>query len=128
MRPLVLDNETRKHIGEVLTFAKENHYRPGLSENVPGDDARHVVAIFKGYWAVFSFTEGPDGGLYRHLTVSVDGPNYPSPLAAFTIAEAFGFTGWTLEMGEKLPGDWMGDVNKEDHCVTIIQPVRKSEI
>jgi hypothetical protein len=126
MRPLVLDTELKKRILEVVQFARGNIYRPGFSENAPGDDARHVVAIFKGYWAVFSFTEDPHDppDLYRHLTISVDGPNYPSPLAAFMIAEAFGFTGWKMEMGEKMPADWMGNVNKEEHCVILLQPVR----
>jgi hypothetical protein len=120
MRPLLLDNEAKAKIAEVVKFAEGNHYRPGLSETIPGDDARHVVEIFHGFRAVFSFTEGPDE-LYRHLTISVAGEKYPNPIAAFMIADAFGFTGWKIEMGEQPPSDWMGDVNYEDHCVTLLQ-------
>jgi hypothetical protein len=123
MRPLIIDKEAERRIAEVVKFARGNVYRPGLSENAPGDDARHVVEIFKGFRAVFSFTEGPDW-VYRHLTVSVDSPSYPNPIATFTIADAFGFTGWKLEMGEQPASDWMGDVNRKDHCVTLLQPVK----
>ena len=122
MRPLLLDNEAKGRIAEVVKFAGSNVYRPGLSETIPGDDARHVVEIFMGYRAVFSLTEGPDA-LYRHLTLSVVGEHYPNPIAAFTIADAFGFTGWKIEMGEQPPSDWMGDVNAEDHCVTLLQRI-----
>ena len=123
MRPLMLDNETKKRIAEVVAFARGNLYRPGLSETIPGDDARHVVRISFGFRAVFSFTEGPDG-LYRHLTISVDDEaKYPNPIADFMIADAFGFTGWKIEMGEKPPPGWMGTADEEDHCITLLQQV-----
>jgi hypothetical protein len=125
MRPLMLDNEAKKRIAEVVKFAKSDIYRPGLSETIPGDDARHVVEIFNGFRAVFSFTEDPEGGLYRHLTISVDGPTYPNPIAAFLIADAFGFTDWKIGMGERMPPDWMGDANQEDRCITLLQRVKK---
>jgi hypothetical protein len=121
----MIDDEAKKRVAEVLEFARGNLYRPGKSENVPGDDSRHVVYFFLGFRAVFSFTEGPDG-LYRHLTVSVDNGKYPSPLAAFMIADAFGFTGWKLEMGENPPPGWMGNVDEEDSCVTLFQRVSPS--
>ena len=123
MRPLVIDNEVKERIAQLLKFAKGNIYRPGLSENPPGDDARHVLNIFKGFRAVFSFTEDPEGGLYRHLSISINGPTYPNPIAAFMIADAFGFTGWKLEMGERPPEDWMGNADQEDHCITLFQKV-----
>jgi hypothetical protein len=125
MRPLMLDNEAKKRIAEVVKFAGEDIYRPGLSETIPGDDARHVVSIFMGFRAVFSLTEGPDG-LYRHLSLSVDDEGkYPHPLATFLIADAFGFTGWKLEMGDRPPPGWMGDANEEDHCITLLQRVKE---
>jgi hypothetical protein len=120
MRPLFIDKETKGRITEVVKFAQGNLYRPGLSETMPGDDARHIVYIFRGYRAVFSFTEGPDG-LYRHLTVSVDGSGYPNPIAAFTLASEFGFTGWKMEHGGTMPGDWMGGRDEEEHCITLLQ-------
>jgi hypothetical protein len=120
---MVIDNEAKKRIAEVLKFAPENIYRPGLSETIPGDDPRHIVRIFKGFRCVYSLTEGPAGNLYRHLTISIDGKDYPNPIAAFMIASEFGFTGWKIEMGDQPAADWMGDANEEEHCITLLQKV-----
>ena len=120
----MLDNAVKKRIAEVVKFAEGNLYRPGLSENPPGDDARHVVHIPLGFRAAFSFTEDPEGDLYRHLSISVeDEAKYPNPIAAFMIADAFGFTGWKIEMGDQPPPGWMGNADEEDHCITLLQRV-----
>ena len=125
MRPLVIDDTARARVAEVEAFAFANWYRPGQSENAPGDDSRHVVEL-NTYRCVFSYTLAPDGELFRHLSISVPSKAYPNPFAVFTIAELFGFTGWdgkTLEA----PDDWMIDLNKEEHCVVAAQRVPDHE-
>ena len=120
MRPLLIDESSKARVRELRAFAQGNVYRPGQSETIPGDDARHVVKFFQGYRCVFSYTEH-GGKMYRHLSVSVDGEQFAHPIAAFTLATEFGFTGWEPAMGEQLPPVWMARINKEEHCVVLIQ-------
>ena len=120
-RPLIIDEEVRASVGEIVAFAKRNIYHPGKSETIPGDDPRHTVNLLS-YRCVFSFTVDPEGNLLRHLSVSVPGKAYPHPYAFFTIAELFGFTGWDGK-SVKPPEDWQVGPHKEDRCIVAVQPV-----
>ena len=125
MRPLVIDETARARVHEVETFAFANWYRPGQSENPPGDDSRHVVEL-NTYRCVFSYTLAPDDELWRHLSISVPSKNFPHPFAVFTIAELFGFTGWDGKTIEA-PEDWMVATHKVEHCVVAAQKVPDAE-
>lgn len=118
MRALVIDDAVQARVREILEHSAGNWYRPGKSENPPGEDPRHVVML-NTYRCVFSYTDIHDC-LWRHLSVSVPSKNYPNPFAIYTIAELFGFTGWD-GTSEKPPADWLMDVNKIEHCVVVAQ-------
>ena len=61
-----------------------------------------------------------DGTLWRHFSISVPGEKYPSPVAAFTVAELFGFTGWNGK-SEKPSENWIIKVSEEEHCIIIAE-------
>lgn len=121
MRALVINDETRTKVAEVVEFAAKNWYRPGRSETIPGDDPRHVVML-NTFRCVFSYTVSPSEEVWRHLSVSVPSKKLPNPFAFYTIAELFGFTGWN---GRSVvpPSSWTVGVNKEDHCIVAVQRV-----
>jgi hypothetical protein len=121
VRALLIDERVKARVARLVAFAEGNHYHVGKSEMIPGDDPRHVLDI-GSYQCVFSFTVGPDGSLWRHLSISVPGPKYPNPIAFNVIAELFGFTGWD-GTSEQPPQDWMFDVNIQDHCLVGAQAV-----
>src|ERR1700745_1054225 len=107
LRALVIDEEARKTVRRVVEFAEaEAHwYEPYQGDfSAPGDDSRHV-AMLGTYRCVFSITLAPDGQLYRHLSVSVPGEDFPNPYALYTIAELFGFTGW--DQSNDPPQSWI---------------------
>ena len=122
LRPLVIDEEVKALVGEVVSFAEGNHYYPGKSEIIPGDDPRHTVQLLS-YRCVFSVTHFPSEPLpMRHLSVSIPGTRYPHPLVFCAIAELFGFTGWDGK-SERPPAEWLVVIQKEDHCITAVQAV-----
>jgi len=123
MRALVINKEVEAGAKRVIDFARGNVYHPHQSENIPGHDPRFVLQVPNGYRCVFSFTQAPDGSLWRHLTVSVDGKGYPHPAAAFMLASVFGFTGYDVARpGKPPPQDWIFSANEGEHCVVVAQP------
>lgn len=121
LRPLIIDDGARAMAKRVLTHAEAHHYRPGPGSIVPGDDSRFVANIGT-YRAVFSFTHA-DGLVYRHLSVSVPSDKFPNPIAAFVVADLFGLTGYTPDMADRPPEDWLIDVNGDQHCIIIAQAI-----
>ena len=119
MRPLLIDDEARSKVNAVIAYAMEHPYTPYVSP-IPGDDPG-FVAYLNTYRCVFTFTRA-QGMVYRHLTISVPAKDkYPNPIAAFMIAELFGFTGYN-EKEPDIPGpNWMCDIKREDNCVIIAQ-------
>jgi hypothetical protein len=117
MRALIIDEEARAKVAAVEAFADCNWYRPGMSETVPGDDPRHTITLGT-YRCVFSYTLMPNGGLFRHLSVSVPSEKFPHQ-----IADLFGFTGWDGHSSEP-PASWMLGVNQEDHCIVLAQEIK----
>jgi hypothetical protein len=129
MSVLVIDDAAIRKVREVLEYAEAHPYRPG--DKTPGDAVGHV-AFLNRYRVVFTFTH-VEGIVFRHITISMpERGKFPHPIAAFTIAVVFGFTGWSTEMGEQAPKDWRIGINELDNCITIVQPMRsdvaKSEI
>lgn len=112
---------------------RENWYRLGITQALPGDDAFHVVwsgttkAVFT--WTVVGRSwdprHPPAGSILRHLTVSVRGENrYPYPDVCYTFAHHFGFTGSTVEESGlcRVPGPtWVMGQDAHDQCVVIQQ-------
>jgi hypothetical protein len=126
IRPFIIDDETRARVAEVVKFAENNWYRPGQSENPPGDDPRHTILFPFGYRCVFSITVVRDL-LFRHLSVSVPSKDYPNPIIFYAIAELFGFTGWSVDKGGDPPKDWMLDINRDEHCIVCAQKLRVNQ-
>ncbi len=131
MRALIIGPEEREAAAKVVAYAMEpeHWYHPSLSEvsPVPGDNPAFRVQIPHGYRCVFTVT-AHDSRRWRHLTVSVDGPLYPSPEAVVEIAGLFGFTGPADE--EPLPhlsemvrahGWQFGMGHPGEHCIAVMQ-------
>src|SRR5215831_17200761 len=115
MRALIIDDVAKAKVARVLAYAERHHYRPGPGIPPPGDDGR-FVALLNAFRCVFTFTHAGDM-IWRHLSISVPGKNYPNPAAALMIAELFGFTGWDGKTIDRFPKDWIIDVNKDERCV-----------
>jgi hypothetical protein len=123
LRALTINDAARAEVARVVANAKSHPYRPDC-ETPPGDDKRFVAKL-DTYRAVFSFTHA-DGLVYRHLSISVPGKDYPNPLAVFTIADLFGFTGWG---GQSYPAHgWMINVNENEHCIVLAQPMEEEAV
>lgn len=128
-RPLILGPEERASIERCIAFASfpENYFRPLSGDRVPPGDKESYIRTFglpgKTYRCVFSFTEASDKNIYRHLSISVPemagNPRLaPHPLACWTLARAYGFTGWDGSSQDP-PGSWAIDL--PGFCVAIVQ-------
>jgi hypothetical protein len=116
----VVEVANRQELAAEINRNRERIFPP--VESVPGADAHYVVEL-NTFRCVFSFTQiGPPGTLYRHLSVSIPGEKYPGPLAFYTIAELFGFTGWDGE-SEEPAKDWLLDLNRDEHCLVLAQKI-----
>jgi hypothetical protein len=128
MEVLNIDDEVRKRVNAVVEYAMSHWYRPA-SGVVPGDIPAHVCQL-NDYRCVFSFTvpELPEGGLYRHLTISVPQEKaYPSVEATAVIAGLFGFTGWEKGVKAQVEAwEWMAAPHLMEHCVVIVQRIDQS--
>jgi hypothetical protein len=120
MNLLYLDEISRIKISRVREYAEENHYY-ALVDDVPGNNENYVCFLGRNR-CVFTFTH-LNGRVCRHLTISVPSDKYPNPAAAFMIATEFGFTGWDSKSIDKLPKGWAGNVNKNEHCLVLIQDI-----
>jgi hypothetical protein len=117
IRPLMIDAVARAKIAHLIEHARENHYHPGI-DPIPGDDPKFVIHL-NTYRVVFTFSVDR-GALWRHLSISVpEKDKYPNPIAAFTIAKEFGFSGWVEGRGP--PDGWFLKVEKEPPYIVIVQ-------
>lgn len=120
MRPLLIDDAAKAKAASVVAYAKDHPYSPG--QPTPGDNP-HFVAKLDTYRAVFTFTKS-DGGLWRHLSVSVpSATKYPNVAAVFSIAALFGFTGWDERTINQAPTGWHIDISHRDHCIVVVQAI-----
>jgi hypothetical protein len=119
MRALLIDDIAKAKVAKVVSYAMDHPYTPFISP-IPGENPNHVADL-NTYRCVFTFTRA-EGRLYRHLTISVPKQQkYPNPIAAFMIAELFGFTGYN-EKEPSRPGlNWIIDINNEENCVMLAQ-------
>ena len=123
MRALLIDDKAKAEVARVVSYAMDHPYRPGAGSPVPGDDPGHVVYL-QTYRCVFTFTIIA-GRKLRHLTISIPPKEkFPHPIAAFMIADLFGFTGYDDKNKPGAPGpDWHCDVKKNENCVMITQEI-----
>jgi len=124
--------EVKEAVARVVEYAThEDHwYRPERGDAPPGDKTEHEV-IIGNTRSVFSWTEHPEQGVYRHLSVSVAGGKWPHPIVVWTLAHMFGFTGAeeladTGVVRDRAEG-WGVDVNDEEQCIVVIERVRTEE-
>ncbi len=126
LRPLVISPQERKAVNELVAFAskKENWYDPSKHNWSPGDREEYRI-ILTTYRTVFTFTKMPNKPVFRHLSISVPSGKLPHELAAYTIAEMFGFTGGKEERGIIVaPGkDWQIAIDERYPCITMAQSV-----
>lgn len=137
-RPLILGPAERASIQEVVTFAArpENHWRPLAGQATPpGGKEKHRREFGlpgRAYRCVYSITEASNGQLFRHLSIAIPEMQAklamsglekksvaPNPIACWTLATAYGFTGWD-GVSPHPPLGWAVDL--PGFCVAIIQP------
>lgn len=129
------DESVRAEVARVRAFAESSGhwYRPGSGAPAPGHDDSHVVMAGTNR-AVFSWTVVPEGtrghqtGLVlRHLSVSVEGEGrYPLPLAVWTLAHHFGFTGASPDstcLVWQQPSHWVFAPDEKEQCITVQEPI-----
>jgi len=125
MRALVIDDAAKARVKEVLDFAmkKENWWT--LGEGTPPGDREGFVTELDTFRVVFSITV-VEGKPHRHISISVP-RNLPHPIAAFTIAGMFGFTGGKQENDVCVgPGpDWQVGPHEKERAVMMLQPLEQ---
>jgi hypothetical protein len=124
LRALVIDDENKSAATRVVEFAsrRENYFIPGKTEFVPGDRDEYV-AMLGTYRCVFTVTLSNDR-MYRHLSISIP-EKLPNPIAAFTIARMFGFTGGSVE-GEVVTApseQWQIGLDEKRAVVVLAQEI-----
>ena len=120
LRPLILDDTAKHKAADIMAYGQDHPYVMGRDKWVPGDDHRYV-GHFNTFRAVFTFTRRGDD-TFRHLTVSVPGRGFPNPIACWSLAELFGFTGWDGKSA-KTPDDWQFGLKDQEHCIVVVQKV-----
>jgi hypothetical protein len=127
MRALLIDDAARAEVARVVAYAMDHPYFPNRSVDIakggsliPGDDPGHVANL-NTYRCVFTFTH-IGGRVLRHLTISIPrAQHFPHPIAAFMIAELFGFIGYDEKKPDRPGPDWYVDVKSDENCVMIAQ-------
>lgn len=134
-RALLIDPAVRSKIDEQRAWADlpQNWYHPERGNgDSPGDDPAYVLILEVGFRVVYTHTVMKDKH-YRHISISIAGQKYPNPMACYTIAGLFGFTGGKRQGSEENPittepgPDWLMDANKRDRPESGTLMVRPME-
>jgi hypothetical protein len=124
LRALVIDETAMVEVTRVLGFAnkRENYFVPGNTPFVPGDRDEYV-AMLGTYRCVFTVTLMNDR-MYRHLSISIP-EKLPNPIAAFTIARMFGFTGGSVddEVVTEPSEEWQIGLDEKRVVVVLAQEI-----
>jgi hypothetical protein len=123
MRVLMLDQEAKEKAVQVMSYARKHVFYPGDDVFAPGDNPSFVCHM-NTYRCVFTYTKSPaTGKLFRHLSVSVPSPDYPSPEAIVAIAGLFEFSGASQGLEARLAaGKWIMHVEKQEpHCIVLAE-------
>jgi hypothetical protein len=126
MRALTIDKASKDKVAAVRAYAEQpmNTWlvgEGGKAADPPGNKPEHTCYL-DTYRCIFSITKDSKG-TYRHLSVSIPDSNYPHPLAAYTIAELFGFTGWDGTTWDRVPESWHIHINSNDRCIVVFQKI-----
>jgi hypothetical protein len=129
VRALVINDELREACERLRSYAHDpkHWYRLGKSTVVPGDVQEHVLVLPEGFRLVFSITDAPEHSPrpFRHMSLSVDGQNYPHPMVVWTLADLLGFTGAETTKDGTIVGSgpWAVAIDETEHCVVVQQPL-----
>lgn len=125
LRALVIDEQAHSVAKAIRSFAElpANWYRPWTEKSPPPGDNENYVCQLDSFRCVFSITEDGQGNLWRHLSISVPSEKYPHPIAAFWIAELFGFTGY--DHSAEPPREWIFRIDRKEHCVVLGEQTTK---
>jgi hypothetical protein len=125
----VIDDEDRAKVQKVINYAvkPENFYHVWSGGDTrgampPGDNYRHCTNL-DTFRCVFSFTVDHGAGkVFRHLSISIPRKGkYPHIMAAFTIAELFGFTGWDGKTCTAMPEGWLCNIAEQDGAIVLAE-------
>lgn len=119
MRPMLIGPHVRERIAEVIAYAEAHrfslhdlHRIMVHPEQAAGTNPAFVVEVPMGFKVVFTIEEQPMG-LSRHLSVSVDGENWPNEIAVQELGREFGF---------KTPYEkWLKYLEKESRAVSVLE-------
>lgn len=126
---LFIDDEVRKEISEVLSYALEHPVLlPMLRENfTAGDDAFYACYLKPYYRCVFSYEQQPIGWC-RHFSMSVESRDKLPPVPVVdAVMPEFGFKGTVMEATLKdLLKVWL-EPEESPYAVNILSPLRSDE-
>jgi hypothetical protein len=143
VRALQLSDANRAEVKRVVDFAvrqpnwyivpsPQKAYLSNGLKGTPGDHPQYTT-ILDSYRCVFTIS-AERGRLFRHLSISVPGDYYPNEVAAFSIAQLFGFTGWDLEgflsSGKVItpPPGWLILLDKQACAIVFAQPLHRHQL
>lgn len=121
MPALMIDESIEAQAKQVMAYAIDHVWHADYetaAAKPPGDNPNHCLLLSGHYRVVFSYTEFK-GKMLRDISVSVP-QKYPHPIAMYTIAELFGFTGWDQRSAEP-PADWIIHVDESARVVRVVQ-------
>ena len=126
MRALIIGKEVEDKVRQQVAWANlpANRYHPDRDSDPPGDNPAYVLMLEDGFRTVYTYTVTPQGH-FRHLSISIEGDHYPNPIAVWTIAAMFGFTGG-LKVGEAYVDrgpDWIVAIDRPRCAVVLAQQI-----
>ena len=128
VQPLIIDDIQKEAVASLVLFAQEeeNWYRLQQDKWIPGHREEYCVHL-NNYRCVFTHTV-VEGVRHRHLSISIPGKNYPNPIAFYTIATWFGFTGAKMLNDVAIePGKWGFCIHEQDGCIILVEEIGKVE-
>ena len=97
-RALVINEDVRDHVKALVEYASLNVVSRDMLRRIVelddpaiGDRPEYRMEVPVGFDVVFSIEDQPPG-LFRHLSVRVDGAGWPAPEAVALITQLFGFS------------------------------------
>lgn len=116
LRPLMLDVVLKQAITQVEQYARFHEYVPGIT-GIPGHNPKHCITTQFGYRIVFSYTRTAQG-LFRDISISVDEKGkFPNEVAAYTLAQWFGFANWDGVTIVPPPRTW--EISRDVDCDAV---------
>ena len=130
IRPLLIDEATRKRIAEVIDFAGHNLYTEAEmlqlvsnqdKDKIPGNVDGYGCFIPTGFRCVFTIEKHPIGWC-KHLSISVDTKDkLPAMEATVSIAKEFGLE---VESMDDFDDSWLEELCPGLTAVNVIKKVK----